>query len=61
MNVVGQYGLSVNTHPPALCGLLNARTHNVGVCRPERLLAEPRVPGDVGVEPECTMGHIVGG
>jgi len=57
VHMVHQDGHVMNVYLPPPCRVANRRQDAIGVSPPERSLTESRVPGDVHVQPERSMGH----
>jgi hypothetical protein len=57
VHVVREDGHFVNMYLTARSGFTNGRAHCVGISSSEGALAEARVPRDVHVQAEGSMGH----
>jgi len=57
VHVIREYRHLVDMDPPPDCRISDCRSHDVGVSAPEGALPQPRVPGDVHVQTEGSMGH----
>ena len=57
VDVFRENGELVNMNRPASGRFAHDRTHGIDISALDRALAQPRVPGDVHVQPECPMSH----
>jgi hypothetical protein len=61
VDVVRQHRLGMNSYAPPVRSFPHALLDHNGICGANARLPQARVPGNVGMQPECAMSHIVGG
>jgi len=57
VHVIREDGHFVDVYPAPRCGVTDCRSHDIRVSAPERTLPQSRVPGDMHVQAEGSMGH----